>query len=75
MITGVRWFTSRSCVGIVQVVQDHEKEEYRQTGQADFKYYITAVPGEDEETDKLFVAALGAPFPKEAGDTLFGVTL
>jgi hypothetical protein len=73
MITGVRWFTSRSCVGIAQVVQDHETERYQRTGQADFKYYITAVPGEDEETDKLFVAAFGSPFPTDAGDTLFGV--
>ena len=73
MITGIRWFTNRSCVGIAQVVPDHQKDDYRQTGQADFKYYITAVPGEDEETDKLFVAAFGSIFPKEAGDILFGV--
>ena len=73
MITGVRWFTSRSCVGIVQIVQDHEKEDYRQTGVADFKYYIAAVPGEDEKTDELYIAAMGAPFPKSAGDVLFGV--
>jgi len=73
MITGVRWFTSRTCTGIVQVVQDHEKDDYRQTGVADFRYYISGVPGEDEETDKQFVAAFGAPFPQVAGDALFGV--
>ena len=53
--------------------EDHQKDEYRQTGKASFKYYITAVPGEDEETDKLYVAALGAPFPDAVGDLLFGV--
>ncbi len=73
MITGVRWFTNRTCVGIVQIVQDHQKDEYRQTGVADFKYYISGVPGEDEETDKLYVASFGVSFPKDAGDVLFGV--
>jgi len=73
MITGVRWFTNRTCVGIVQVVQDHQKDEYRQTGLADFKYYISGVPGEDEETDKLYVASFGVPFPTNAGDLMFGV--
>ncbi len=73
MITGVRWFTNRTCVGIVQIGQDHEKDEYRQTGMADFKYYISSVPGENEEEDKLFIAAFGAPFDKIAGDALFRV--
>ena len=40
MITGVRWFAGRDCVGIVQVVQEHEKQTYRQTGNANYKYYI-----------------------------------
>lgn len=73
MIVGVRWFTSRSCIGIVQIVQDHQKEEYRQTGIADFKYYIGTGWGEDEKSDMTYIAEHGAPFPKDAGDTLFGV--
>lgn len=75
MITGVRWFTSRSCVGIVQVVQDHEKEQYRQSGMADFKYYIGMGGGRDEQTDTVSIAEWGAPFDKAAGDVLFSVNL
>lgn len=74
MITDVRWFTSRSgCIGIVQIVQDHEKEEYRQTGQATFKYYIATVPGQDERADTESVADFGAPFDTPAGNALFNV--
>lgn len=73
MITGVRWFTSRTCIGIVQIIQDHEKESYRQTGQADFKYYIDVVAGRDEKEDAQHIAEWGAPFDKVAGDALFGV--
>lgn len=74
MITGVRWYTSKVCVGIVQIVQDHEKEQYRQTGEADFKYYIGLGGGRDEHLDKVGIAEWGAPFDKVAGDALFGVT-
>lgn len=73
MITGVRWFTSQHCVGIVQIVQEHQKEHYRQTGNADFKYYIGVGWGEDEKTDTSYIAEHGAPFDKVAGDILFGV--
>ncbi len=73
MITGVRWYTSRDCIGIVQIVQDHEKEQYRQTGEADFKYYIGISQGVDERFDMEGIANWGAPFDKVAGDALFGV--
>jgi hypothetical protein len=73
MITGVRWFTSSKGVGIVQIVQDHEKWTYRQTGEADYKYYIGVGWGEDEKTDMTYIAEHGAPFDKAAGDALFNV--
>lgn len=73
MITGVRWYTSQHCVGIVQVVQDHQKDQYRQTGDADFKYYIGVGWGEDEKTDMTYIAEHGAPFDKDAGDMMFNV--
>ena len=73
MITGVRWFTSSKCVGIVQIVQDHQVEEYRQTGMADFKYYVGVGWGEDEKTDMTYIAEHGAPFDVAAGNTLFRV--
>ena len=73
MITGVRWYTTSVCIGIVQVVQDHEKETYRQTGEADFKYYIGLGGGQNQKTDMDGIADWGAPFDKIAGDVLFGV--
>jgi len=73
MITGVRWFSGRTCIGIVQIVQDHEKDQYRQTGKADFKYYIGNGGGRDERTDMEGIADWGTPFDRNAGDTLFGV--
>ena len=73
MITGVRWFTSGVCIGIVQVVQDHQKEQFRQTGQADYKYYIGPGAGVDEKNDMESISDWGAPFDKVAGDALFGV--
>ena len=73
MIVGVRWFAGKECIGIVQIVQDHQKEEYRQTGQADFKYYIGVGWGEDEKTDMSYIAEHGMPFDRTAGDALFGV--
>ena len=74
MITGVRWFTSSVTIGVVQIVQDHQKELYRQTGQVDFKYYIGLGGGRDEKTDMEGIADWGAPFDKVAGDVLFGVS-
>ena len=38
MIINQIWFTGNQCIGIVQIVQEHEVEEYRQTGDANFKY-------------------------------------
>jgi len=73
MITGVRWFAGNHCVGIVQIVQDHQKQEYRQTGNADYKYYIGVGWGEDEKTDSTYIAEHGMPFDTKAGDALFNV--
>lgn len=73
MIEGVRWFTGRVCIGIVQVVPNHQKEQYRQTGDANFKYYIGLGGGRNEETDKEGIAEWGSPFDTAAGDFLFGV--
>ena len=73
MITGVRWYAGAHCVGIVQIVQEHEKDQYRQTGEANFKYYIGVGWGEDEKTDTSYIAEHGVPFDRVAGDALFGV--
>lgn len=73
MITGVRWYAGRDCVGIVQIVQDHQKDYYRQTGEADFKYYIGVGKGDVEKEDTQYIADYGMPFDKVAGDALFGV--
>lgn len=73
LITGVRWFSGTHCIGIVQIVQDHEKSEYRQTGNAEFKYYIGVGWSEEEKTDSAYIAERGTPFDKAAGDVLFNV--
>lgn len=73
MITGQTWFAGNQCIGIVQVVQDHQVEEYRQTGVADFKYYIGVGWGQDEKTDASYIAEHGIPFDVAAGNTLFRV--
>lgn len=73
MITGVRWFAGKHCIGIVQIVQEHQVEEYRQTGLADFKYYIGVGWGENEKTDMSYIAEHGMPFDVAAGNTLFRV--
>ena len=73
MITGQTWFTGNQCIGVVQIVQDHQVEEYRQTGIADFKYYIGVGWGQDEKTDASYIAEHGVPFDKSAGDVLFRV--
>lgn len=73
MITGIRWYTSSHCMGIVQIVQDHEVESYRQTGDADFKYYIGVGKGQNEKEDAQYISEWGVPFDKAAGDVLFNV--
>ena len=73
MITGNIWFAGNECIGIVQIVQDHQVEEYRQTGRADFKYYIGVGLGQNEKTDASYIAEHGVPFDRAAGDTLFKV--
>lgn len=73
MITSSKWFTGNECIGIVQWVQEHQKDEYRQTGNADFKYYIGVGRGQNENDDAHHIADYGVPFDKLAGDTLFGV--
>lgn len=73
MITGMKWFAGAHCIGIVQVVQEHEKSEYRQTGNANFKYYIGVGLGLDEKADGMTIADYGMPFDTKAGDALFNV--
>ena len=74
MITNSIWFAGNQCIGIVQIVQDHEKDQYRQTGEADFKYYIGVGWGQDEKIDASYIAEHGMPFDKAAGDALFKVS-
>jgi hypothetical protein len=73
MITGSIWFAGNECIGIVQIVQEHERDTYRQTGDANFKYYIGVGWGQDEKTDASYIAEHGMPFDKDAGDVLFNV--
>jgi hypothetical protein len=73
MITGQTWFTGNQCIGIVQIVQDHEKQTYRQTGNANFKYYIGVGQGQNEKADAEYIAEHGVPFDAKAGDVLFNV--
>jgi len=73
MITGQTWFTGDQCIGIVQIVQEHQKQEYRQTGNADFKYYIGVGKGQNEKEDAQYIAEWGVPFPSDVGDKLFNV--
>ena len=73
MIIDQIWFTGNQCIGIVQIVQEHEREEYRQTGQANFKYYIGVGLGQDEKADANYIAEHGVPFDKAAGNALFHV--
>jgi hypothetical protein len=73
MIIDQIWFTGNQCIGIVQIVQEHEQEEYRQTGQANFKYYIGTGQGQDEKADASYIADHGVPFDKAAGNALFHV--
>jgi hypothetical protein len=73
MITGSIWFAGNECIGIVQIVQEHEKQTYRQTGNADFKYYIGVGQGQNEKADATYISECGMPFDKRAGDALFNV--
>lgn len=73
MITNKIWFTGNQCIGIVQIVQEHERDEYRQTGQANFKYYIGVGWGQDENTDASYIAEHGVPFDVDAGNALFRI--
>jgi hypothetical protein len=73
MIVASTWFAGDQCIGIVQIVQDHQVEEYRQTGVADFKYYIGVGQGQNEKADARHIADYGVPFDREAGNVLFGV--
>ena len=73
MITNQTWFAGNQCIGIVQIVQDHEIEEYRQTGDANFKYYIGVGQGQNEQDDARYIAEHGVPFDYVAGDALFRV--
>ena len=72
-ILGVRWFSGRHCIGIVQVISDEEVSTYRQTGNAEYKYYIGSGVGHDEKEDMQTIADWGISFDKEAGDVLFKV--
>ena len=64
MIMDVLWFCGRSNVGIVKVKDPYEG----------IKYYIGSPPTmSDENTDSLWIASWGSTFPKDAGDSLFGV--
>ena len=72
-ILGVRCFCGNTNVGIVQAIEDDEVTTYRQTGDADYKYFIGAVSGLDEKQDTQHIADWGSTFDKAAGDVLFKV--
>lgn len=71
MITAMRWYNSRACIGIVQVVQDHEISRYRETGTANFRYYIGLGNGLSEQADGKYIAEWGASFDTAAGNLIF----
>ena len=73
MVTGVRWFCGKDNVGIVQCVEEHQKEVYRQTGDADFKYYIGVGLGQNARDDAQNIANWGTSFDFVAGNALFSV--
>lgn len=63
MIINTMWFTNaHGTVGIARV----------QT-QEGIRYYISTVPGFDEQHDAQRIADWGSSFPTEAGDALFGI--
>jgi hypothetical protein len=73
MITNKIWFAGNECIGIVQIVQEHERDVYRQTGEANFRYYIGVGRGQNENDDARYIAEHGMPFDVAAGNTLFRV--
>ena len=72
-ILGIRWFSGRDCIGIVQYIDDAEVPQYRQTGDANYKYCIGRGFGHDEKEDMQTIADWGSTFDKSAGDVLFKV--
>lgn len=62
-ILDVRWFCGRNGTGIVRVEDKYDG----------IKYYIAGIEGYNEQQDMRFIADYGTPFPKDAGDVLFGV--
>ncbi len=72
-LLGVRWFSGRSTIGVVQYIEDEEVPVYRQTGNADYKYYIGVGDGRDEKEDMQIISNWGSTFDKAAGDVLFKV--
>ena len=62
-ILDVRWFSGTSCVGIVRVNDPYDG----------IKYYISSATGMNEQVDMEHIAAWGATFPNDVGDTLFGI--
>lgn len=61
-VLDVKWFCGMTNVGIVMVDDEYDG----------IKYYIAAVSGNDEETDKQFIAQWGNTFPEHVGNVLFG---
>lgn len=70
-VVGSVWY---GYIGIVQVVQAHQLEYYRQTGDAQYKYYIGVGDGKSEKDDAERIGAFGMPFDTIAGNALFNVT-
>ena len=70
-VVGTHWY---GYIGIVQVVQSHQLEQYRQTGEAEYKYYIGVGDGKSEKDDAERIAAFGMPFDVVAGNALFTLT-
>lgn len=60
-VLDVRWFSGRSCIGVVRVNDPYDG----------IKYYIGACSGRDEQEDIESIAAWGATFPPDAGEVLF----
>lgn len=60
-VVDVRWFCSRTNVGIVRVKDNYDG----------VKYFISACEGKDAQQDIKFIADWGSAFPTAAGDLLF----
>lgn len=59
----VRWFSGRSTIGVVRVVDPYDGP----------KYYIGPGQGISEEADTKMIRDWGTRFPNDAGDVLFGI--